>query len=86
MGLNHVFKTFNLSILECKYYSSLFDLAPQLPFNLSILECKFQTVLCRCFIVNTFNLSILECKFFCLSLDYSYIILLISPYWNVNKN
>ena len=56
------------------------------PFNLSILECKFRIQHITFFVIITFNLSILECKWFMEGGVYEHQRLLISPYWNVNRD
>ena len=40
------YKTFNLSILECKLSPSSHASALITTFNLSILECKWERILC----------------------------------------
>ncbi len=37
--------TFNLSILECKYFYATIGDTKVVPFNLSILECKCQLII-----------------------------------------
>ena len=76
---------FNLSILECKYREICSLRSCQQRFNLSILECKFCNTPTYVLGSSRFNLSILECKYIIFVPHRSVSIVLIYPYWNVNR-
>ena len=80
-----MFPCFNLSILECKYDATDVKKSMISCFNLSILECKFIHIAEVSTDCNSFNLSILECKFPRGAGRSGIYIVLIYPYWNVNR-
>ena len=61
-GLSGLGYVSNLSILECKFYKSIYIQASYLVSNLSILECKLLRYKYPPLFLSVSNLSILECK------------------------